>query len=685
MASRKLIVNYILCSSYDDDGYPRRYWRGIFPSNTLGCLRTLTESLKGSVLIDPDLELEVRTYDDTIDRIPFKAIAREADANTTVLVGLAGVQTGQFVRATNLAERFRAQNIPVLVGGFHVSGSLAMLPETPPELQYLIDLGVSLIRGEAETPEALAGIFRDALSNQLKPIYTMPATPHLAEAPLPDLTDTYRKRFFSGRLAPLDTSRGCPFNCSFCTVINVLGHKMRHRKTERILETVRKGYDQGVRTYFFVDDNMARSPIWEEVFDGLIEMRQQGRDIGFLMQVDTLAYKIPNFVDKARDAGCSSVFIGMESIDPVNLKAVGKRQNRTDDYRRMTDTWRQAGIIIHVGYITGMPNDTPESIGHAVQTLTEEVGIDLASFFKLTPLPGSVDHRELVQLRTPLDADLNNYDSLHTARKHERMTGEQWDSAYDDAWASFYSIENITRILLRAPKRAYWSLFWMLVWYRHAMLSREHPMFSGYGRFKSRTERRPGMPIESRLRFMGRRIADTCRGVRRSIRLYLEFQEVWMLTRKRNDPARRTAADLRYRLAQASRQFTNATDPVLSTLRQSVSDLQALGGRLSGRQRRHALQLARQLRAWRLALAHLPEDAAQFRERAVLTYEKLVCKDLARRQKLTRQWRQLSREIRTGLPSLRRLAWTPFALILEIPMSIRFAIAFIRKPPVPGV
>lgn len=683
MKNHKLLVIYILCSSYDDDGYPRRFLRGVFPSNTLGCLRSLTENLDDSGLLPPGTSVEVRTYDDTLEKIPVRKIAAQAGPDTTVVVGLAGVQTGQFTRATHLATQFREHNLPVLVGGFHVSGSLAMLGKPTAELQHLIDQGVSLIRGEAESPEAFAEIFRDILEGKPQPIYTMPTAPAIGGAPLPRVPEQYRKRFFSGTLAPLDTSRGCPFNCSFCTVINVLGHKMRHRNTTSILAAVEQGYNEGVRTYFFVDDNMARSPIWEEIFDGLIEMRTRGIEISFLMQVDTLAYKIPNFVEKAAKAGCSSVFIGMESIDPVNLKAVGKKQNRVHDYAHMVDTWRDQGMIIHVGYITGLPNDNPENIASAVETLSEVVGIDQVSFFKLTPLPGSADHRDMVHNGTILDSDLNNYDSLHTTFQHPKMTGAQWDDAYRKAWERFYSPENITRILLRAPKRAYWSLFWMLVWYRFSMLSGEHPMFSGYVRFKERSERRPDRERESRLQFFARRVADAWRGTRRTIQLYLEFQEIWMLTRKRDDPTRWTIAELRWKLSSATAQVDAAVDPVITATREKLQTMSRAVGREQRRSRARLLRAVRSLRDYSRSLP-TTADAHALRDRALRACESVFARDLSLRARLTTQWRQLALEMRHGLPSLRRLAWTPVAAALELALSLRFAVAFIRKPSVPS-
>jgi len=87
------------------------------------------------------------------------------------------------------------------------------------------------------------------------------------------------------------------------------------------------------------------------------------------MQIDTQSWKIPNFVEMASKAGCYLVFVGMESINPENLVLVNKKHNKTQEYADMVETWHKAGILVHVGYIVGMPCDTPQSIVHDIGLL----------------------------------------------------------------------------------------------------------------------------------------------------------------------------------------------------------------------------------------------------------------------------------------------------------------------------
>jgi hypothetical protein len=285
------------------------------------------------------------------------------------------VQTNHFARATDLALGFRAEGVPVMIGGFHISGMLAMFETPTPDLQHLLDHGVTLVKGEAEAAGALAGILRDAMNGGMKPVYDIGTPSNLDAAPLPVPDHNYLRRFKAKNMATLDTSRGCPFNCSFCTIINVQGRKMRARSAPCILKSIEENYARGIQFYFLTDDNFSRSPIWEELLDGLIELRARGIDVRFMMQIDTRAHKLPGFAEKASKAGCYMAFIGMETVNPANLEATGKVQNDADDYPEMVETWRRARILVHVGYIIGMPHDTRPSIRRDVQTLMNKVKV----------------------------------------------------------------------------------------------------------------------------------------------------------------------------------------------------------------------------------------------------------------------------------------------------------------------
>ncbi|MCZ6778164.1 MAG: radical SAM protein [Acidobacteria bacterium] len=526
-------------SKYDDDGYVVRHVRGVLPSNTLAAIHSLTRDVVKRNGLGEGIEVRTLLYDETVHRIDPKRIARRAlRGGGRAAICLCAVQSNQFPRAADLALQFRDLDLPVLIGGFHTSGIMELFPDLTPELQEMVDHGVTIVHGEVE--EAWAGLLRDAYLGQLKPRYDIKERPDLSEQPIPELDRTYMKRFAYPNLGTIDAGRGCPFNCSFCTIINVQGRKMRTRSAVEIKRVVRDNWKKKVDYYFFTDDNFSRNPNWEEIFDVLIELREEENiRIDFMIQVDTLAWKIPHFIEKAARAGSTQVFIGMESIRPENLKAAGKTQNKAKEYTEMIDLWHHHGIACHVGYILGFPADTPESIAEDVHALIHEIHIDQVSFFMLTPLPGSRDHLEMVHKGAWMHSDLNRFDSFHPVMDHPNMSAEQWSEAYQQCWKTFYSFDTLRQVLSRANPHTYWGLFKNYLWYRAAMIEDAHPMITGFLRLKDRTQRRRGYAVESRFAHLRRRIPEVARQLRAWVTLFLEMEELWLQTRHVTRPIRR--------------------------------------------------------------------------------------------------------------------------------------------------
>ena len=168
------------------------------------------------------------------------------------------------------------------------------------------------------------------------------------------------------------------------------------------------------------------------------------------MQVDTLCHRIPGFIEKGVKAGIDNVFVGMENINPDNLAAVKKSQNRLLEYREMFLAWKKHPVVITAGYIIGFPNDTRESILRDVDMMKRELPIDLIYFTNLTPLPGCEDHQRMHRATaTWMDPDLNKYDLNHRVTHHQKMSDEEWDKVYAEVWHRFYSFDHIETIFKR--------------------------------------------------------------------------------------------------------------------------------------------------------------------------------------------------------------------------------------------
>ncbi|HKP00070.1 MAG TPA: radical SAM protein, partial [Nitrospiraceae bacterium] len=281
--AKKFHLVLIKPSHYDDNGYVIQWIRSAIPSNTLAILNGLAlDSARRNVLGD-SVTIEIDAYDETNTVLPIKSIIRKM-AGQCGMVGLVGVQTNQFPRAVDLAEHFRRAKIPVVIGGFHISGCLAMLPKLPREIQAARDRGISLFAGEAEGH--LDEVLLDAYAGRLKPIYNfMDELPGLEGSPPPFLPARIVKNTFR-RLTSFDAGRGCPFQCSFCTIINVQGRKSRFRSPDDIENIIRANLRQGIGRFFITDDDFARNKNWEPILDRCIKLREEeGLPISFTAQV----------------------------------------------------------------------------------------------------------------------------------------------------------------------------------------------------------------------------------------------------------------------------------------------------------------------------------------------------------------------------------------------------------------
>jgi radical SAM superfamily enzyme YgiQ (UPF0313 family) len=502
-------------SHYDRDGYVVQWMRSTMPSNSLAAVYSLAQGAADRQILGPDLPIDVLAIDETNARVKTKDLIRRIEDNGGLgMVGIVGVQSNEFPRAVDIARQFRAADIQVMIGGFHVSGCLSMLPEVPVEIKEAQALGISIFAGEAE--EHMDTVVHDAARGELQPLYNhMKHLPCLANVPSPPFLPHDFVERTVGNVTSFDAGRGCPFQCSFCTIINVQGRKSRYRTPDSVEFILRKNYAQGVNRFFITDDNFARNKDWEAIYDRIIKLREEdGLDIRFMIQVDTLCHRIPNFIEKSKRAGVTRVFIGLENINPANLLAAKKRQNKITEYRKMLLEWKRVGIMTFAGYILGFPNDTPESIRHDLEIIKHELPLDMLEFFMLTPLPGSEDHKVLDAKGVWMDPDMNKYDLEHVVTAHPKMTKEEWREAYLTAWSIFYTDEHLETVLRRAHACGVniRSLMPVLFWFSNAVPVEDlHPLQWGIFRIKHRLDRRSGLPIENPIVFYARYAAEVAR------------------------------------------------------------------------------------------------------------------------------------------------------------------------------
>ena len=495
-SKKRLGLLLIKPSHYDDDGYVIQWWRSFVVNNALAVMGSVITDAAEREAVGPGIVIERRLIDEVTEVVrPDKLIGWLAEFDYAAVM-LVAVQTSQFPRALDITRPFAEAGYPVIIGGVHVSGSLAMVPNWEPAFAGAKEAGASLFAGEFEpNVDELLG---DIVAGTVKPFYN-----RLAKAA--DLGTSPRQRAERGLAAQtverhygLETGRGCPFICSFCTIINFHGRKMRHRQPEAIEAYLRDCYANGGRHILITDDNFARSPVWREV-TGVMERLQHELNVEWdvAIQVDALAYRIDGFVDACKAAGVKRVFIGIESVRPDNLKAAAKGQNKLHLMHDMAMTWRKAGMLIYGAMIVGLANDTPDRVAEDVRILQEEIPVDILSAFLLTPHPGSADHKQAVADGVVMDDDLNRYDTVHPVVDHPIMSRDEWEALYWNTWARFYTKSYMKTVIARALRYGVKldiirSTF--VCAYTASCHERVHPLDSGGLRFRDRLSRRPHLP-----------------------------------------------------------------------------------------------------------------------------------------------------------------------------------------------
>jgi hypothetical protein len=501
---------------YDADGYPVQWLFQPVPANSLACVNALIDDCRKRQVLGEHVDIRLHVFDECSARVnPDKLIKMIEQDAARAFVAMVGVQSNQFPRTVDLARPFLAKNIPVCVGGFHVSGCLSMLKDMPDDLKQAQAMGISFFAGESEGGR-MERIIKHAYANKLEPIYNyISDLPEVAGEPSPFLPASIITRNW-GDYSSFDMGRGCPFQCSFCTIINVHGRKSRFRTAEDLGKVLEQNAAQGVYHYFVADDDLARNQNWKELFDTLAYYRhEKGYPLRLAIQVDTQCHKIPGFINKAMHAGVRQVFVGMENINPDNLLAAKKHQNKITDYREMMQEWKKYHAVLYAGYIIGFPHDTKESVLRDVEIIKQELPVDMIWFSFLTPLPGSEDHKVLYEKGAWLDPDMSKYNLNHRVSHHPKMTDEEWEEAYYGAWKSYYTAKHMRTIIQRSYAfggRRRKATLQRLMWYRFFPgYWPLQPLEGGYFPIRFRKDRKSSMKQEHPFVFYPRVVWDVAR------------------------------------------------------------------------------------------------------------------------------------------------------------------------------
>jgi radical SAM superfamily enzyme YgiQ (UPF0313 family) len=365
------------------------------------------------------------------------------------VVGISTI-TSTAPRAYAMADRFRELDIPVILGGPHVT--------------FLPDEGIQhadfVMRGEAEStfPQFLKQIMgsRDwsaiprlswrAKDGTIVHNKLAPSSVDLDELPTPDFSLVRGRSLKMGgkMIIPVQTSRGCPYDCSFCSVTGMFGRRFRFRSTETILAELDR-YDERSNYIFFYDDNfMASRRHALELLDAMAQRRYKFR---WSAQVRADLARDEDLVRKMRLAGCHTVFIGFESVNPAALKSMKKGES-VDDLARAAKRFRKNGIHVHGMFILGLDDDNPDTVRETVRFARRNL-ISTAQFLVLAPLPGTRQFEELQRDDRIAFDDWSLYDAHHVVYKPKQFSIASLQKAQISAHRSFYSLRETVRRLAR--------------------------------------------------------------------------------------------------------------------------------------------------------------------------------------------------------------------------------------------
>lgn len=452
-----LRVVLIKPSKYDANGYVQRYASGLMPNATLSHIASLTpDEILGFQVNIEYIDEYVRTDLDYLN-------ALKARSNEITLVALVGVQSHQFHRAIDLAAFAKSHGVKhVIVGGPH--------PMTC-DTSLLHDRGVSFSLSEAEV--VWTEVLEDAISGDLKSIYGQ----SIRWSPV--ITDReFRvppKREIESHWVPMVgyyPVRGCPFVCSFCSVIKIAGRQVRNPSIHSIVKALKKIEKAGVEFVVFTSDNFNKFPEAERLLEAMLEEKIR---IRFWFQADTQIVNQERLLQLIARAGGAEMFLGTESFDTNDLKSVQKRHNRPNTYSEIVRMCRETGIRAHFSNIFGFPNQTETGIREHVSTL-KELSPEFASFYILTPIPGTEQYKEYLDSGLIFEANLDRFDAHTPTVFHEFIRPEKLQNLLFESYEDFYK-DAMTKHKGRMDRetRNY------MVFCRLSAAGRMHPMSSGLG------------------------------------------------------------------------------------------------------------------------------------------------------------------------------------------------------------
>ncbi|MBN2533744.1 MAG: radical SAM protein [Spirochaetales bacterium] len=399
-------VRLIQAPQLGNNGEFIRYKKLFLPTLTLPTLAGLTPS---------DVDLRIT-----------EGFVEDIDFNEQVDLVAVTSQTSQATGAYRIGDEFRERGIQTIIGGVHAS----MCPDEA--LKHFDAVAI----GEAEN--IWEDILRDAEKKKLKRKYQSKDFTDLSNPVIPCFHKLNYKNYVIAPFAktpilPIQTTRGCPHNCSFCVVHKFMGRIIRKKPIASVINEI---ISNDPSRFLFVDDNVFADPGYaRELMKALIPLKKR-----WACQMSTGIGKYPDMIELAAKAGCHENFMGIESIDPVNLSNVNKSFNKVEEYKNLFKMLKDVGILAQVSMMFGLDNDTVDTLKRTIDTILEW-DINYLFIFLITPFPGTKLREDMEKAGRIMDYDWSHYDGVHVTIQPEKITPEELMNSYWEAYRKFYSLK----------------------------------------------------------------------------------------------------------------------------------------------------------------------------------------------------------------------------------------------------
>ncbi len=339
--------------------------------------------------------------------------------------------TAQVNRAYQLADKLREKGIRVAMGGPHVS----VLPDEALQHSDAIFIG--------ESEETFPEFLKDAEKNKAKQIYKASKFPDLGSAPLPAY---HLAKQYPYKSIPIQTSRGCPHQCSFCISSKIYGNTIRCKTVVQLEEELKAIKDIFGKPYiFFTDDNLFINKRRNDSFSSVIRNSR----INWYAFSDASISDDTKLLSKIANAGCTQLLIGFESLCSENLHGLNKnnwKMKKLNSYSEIIYRIQSFGIGVVGSFVVGMENDTADVFENLYEFI-EETSLYATNITVLTPFPGTETYEKYKREGRLLSEDWSAYSGFELTFKPQNMTIDEFEKGYVNLNMRLNSTEKMKRVI----------------------------------------------------------------------------------------------------------------------------------------------------------------------------------------------------------------------------------------------